>query len=66
MLFANKNDEEAVRNFQRYLQINTMHPNPNYDMCISFLAGLGESLGLITKVHIVHCCDFTKMLTLAL
>ncbi|KAJ1964389.1 adenylate cyclase [Dispira parvispora] len=41
----------SVRNFQRYLQIKTMQPNPDYVSCVEFLLAQGDELGLQGKVH---------------
>ncbi|KAK9680375.1 Peptidase family M20/M25/M40 [Popillia japonica] len=39
-------DDEAVRNFQEYLRIPSVHPNVNYDDCVKFLEKQAKSLDL--------------------
>jgi aminoacylase len=43
-------EDISVTSFRKYLQINTMHPNPNYGPAITFLQKLAEEIGLSTKV----------------
>ncbi|XP_066146010.1 aminoacylase-1-like isoform X2 [Euwallacea fornicatus] len=39
-------DDQAIKNFQEYLQIPSVHPNINYEPCIKFLRAQANSLGL--------------------
>ncbi|XP_067010222.2 aminoacylase-1 [Anabrus simplex] len=43
-------DEQAVENFRDYLRIPTVHPDVNYDECVSFLRRQADELGLPIKV----------------
>ncbi|OLY79022.1 Aminoacylase-1 [Smittium mucronatum] len=42
-------EPESVTRFRRFLQINTMHPNPDYYACAKFLVDQGAEIGLVTK-----------------
>lgn len=44
-------DTQAVNNFREYLQIPSVHPDVNYDACVTFLKKQAKSLGLPVKVH---------------
>lgn len=46
----NKLDQEAIQNFQKYLRINSAHPNVNYSKCVFFLERLSAQLNLPIKV----------------
>ncbi|XP_066248194.1 aminoacylase-1-like isoform X1 [Euwallacea similis] len=39
-------DDQAIKNFQEYLRIPSVHPNINYEPCIKFLRAQAKSLGL--------------------
>lgn len=39
-------DLKAIENFRNYLRIKTVHPNPDYEGCVKFLAGIAKELGL--------------------
>lgn len=41
----------AVENFLEYLQILTVHPNPNYDDAVAFLKQMAIGLGMACKVY---------------
>nr|CAD7403104.1 unnamed protein product [Timema poppensis] len=46
---------EAIANFREYLRIPSVHPNINYDECVSFLRRQASSLGLPIQVyHVVE------------
>jgi aminoacylase len=40
------NDTIAVQNFQEYLRIKTVYPNPDYESCNAFLERLAKDVGL--------------------
>ncbi|KAF3965700.1 hypothetical protein CMV_010133 [Castanea mollissima] len=44
--------DTPITRFQRYLQINTAHPNPDYSSAISFLKTQAEALNL--QVQTLH------------
>ncbi|XP_069679120.1 aminoacylase-1-like [Periplaneta americana] len=44
-------DGKAVKIFQEYLRIPTVHPDVNYDDSTAFLKRLGEEIGLTMKVE---------------
>ncbi|GJQ75973.1 hypothetical protein Trydic_g18028 [Trypoxylus dichotomus] len=46
-------DESALRNFQEYLRIPSVHPNINYDECVAFLKKQAESLGLPIRIYCI-------------
>ncbi|XP_065203221.1 aminoacylase-1-like [Planococcus citri] len=39
-------EHQAVTTFRKYLRIPTVHPNVNYDKCVSFLTNLADELEL--------------------
>lgn len=43
-------NDAAVTNFQRYLRINTVQPNPDYDGAVNFLTEMSKQLNLPFKV----------------
>ncbi|KAJ1439256.1 Peptidase M20 [Sesbania bispinosa] len=48
LLSATTHDEEdnPITRFQRYLRINTAHPNPDYSSAVSYLKSQATSIGL--------------------
>ncbi|KAF2904640.1 hypothetical protein ILUMI_01524 [Ignelater luminosus] len=46
-------DNLAVENFREYLRIPSVHPDVNYDDCVTFLQNQAKSLGLPLKIY--HC-----------
>lgn len=48
---ANKQEDPAVTNFREYLRIPSVHPDVDYDACVSFLKKQSESLGLSYKIY---------------
>ncbi|KFK42003.1 hypothetical protein AALP_AA2G199700 [Arabis alpina] len=48
-LQSHSEEDTPITRFQRYLRINTAHPNPNYTAPISFLVDQARSLGLTTR-----------------
>lgn len=47
-------NEQAVKNFQTYLQINTEQPTPDYVKCKEFLFDYGKQLGFDVWAHEVY------------
>ncbi|XP_022909928.2 aminoacylase-1-like isoform X3 [Onthophagus taurus] len=47
-------NRQAVENFQEYLRIPSVHPNINYDDCVSFLQRQAKGLGLPLQVYSVE------------
>ncbi|KAJ2951230.1 hypothetical protein O0L34_g5628 [Tuta absoluta] len=43
--------DPAVLNLQRYLRIRSVHPNINYDECLTYLRGQAQDLGLSVKEY---------------
>ncbi|XP_028142363.1 aminoacylase-1 isoform X1 [Diabrotica virgifera virgifera] len=43
-------DQQAVNNFREYLQIPSVHPDVDYEPCVTFLEKQAKSLGLPAKV----------------
>uniref|UniRef100_A0A2P2NZI3 Uncharacterized protein MANES_02G161800 n=1 Tax=Rhizophora mucronata TaxID=61149 RepID=A0A2P2NZI3_RHIMU len=43
-------EETPITRFQRYLQFNTAHPNPNYTAPVFFLTSIAQSIGLNTQI----------------
>lgn len=43
-------DKLAINNFQRYLRIKTVHPNPDYENCVKFLVELADELKLSHRI----------------
>ncbi|KAK4475957.1 hypothetical protein MN116_001195 [Schistosoma mekongi] len=43
-------DEIAVKNFIRYLQFTTVHPNPCYQPAVEWLVKLGQELELVCNI----------------
>lgn len=39
-------DYSAIENFRNYLRIKTVHPNPDYELCVKFLTGIAKELEL--------------------
>eukprot|EP00102_Acyrthosiphon_pisum_P012316 XP_008181416.1 PREDICTED: aminoacylase-1-like isoform X2 [Acyrthosiphon pisum] len=50
-MFSKNEEDEAISNFRKYLQIPTVHPNVDYSECVKFLQYQAESLGLPSKIH---------------
>uniref|UniRef100_A0A1B6D3W7 N-acyl-aliphatic-L-amino acid amidohydrolase n=1 Tax=Clastoptera arizonana TaxID=38151 RepID=A0A1B6D3W7_9HEMI len=46
-------DQRAVENFREYLRIPSVHPDVNYEPCVSFLTKQANSLGLPLQTYIV-------------
>ncbi|KAJ3643733.1 hypothetical protein Zmor_026426 [Zophobas morio] len=46
-------DTQAVRNFCEYLRIASVHPDVNYDACVTFLTKQATSLDLPIQIHYV-------------
>ncbi|PWA01883.1 hypothetical protein BB558_001999 [Smittium angustum] len=44
-------EPESVARFREYLQINSMHPNPDYASCAKFLKRQAEEIGLEFKTY---------------
>jgi len=44
-------DTQAIANFRQYLRIPSVHPDINYDDCVTFLKSQAKSLGLPVKVY---------------
>eukprot|EP00118_Oscarella_pearsei_P020597 m.224608 g.224608 ORF g.224608 m.224608 type:complete len:403 (+) comp39997_c0_seq2:129-1337(+) len=44
-----KREEQAVANFRQYLRFKTVHPNPNYEPAVEFLAKMAKEVGLEFK-----------------
>nr|CAD7395133.1 unnamed protein product [Timema poppensis] len=51
MAALKETEDEAVTRFREYLRIPSVHPNVNYDECVSFLTRQASSLGLPIQVH---------------
>nr|CAD7453364.1 unnamed protein product [Timema tahoe] len=48
-------ENTAIANFREYLRIPSVHPNINYDECVSFLRRQASTLGLPIQVyHVVE------------
>lgn len=43
----------AIENFKEYLRIPSVHPDVDYDACLSFLQKMANGLGLPMKVYVV-------------
>ncbi|CAG9787633.1 unnamed protein product [Diatraea saccharalis] len=43
--------DPAVNNLRNYLKIRTVHPNINYDECLTYLRGQASELGLPVQVY---------------
>ncbi|KAI4470844.1 aminoacylase-1 [Holotrichia oblita] len=39
-------EQEAIKNFRKYLMIPSVHPNINYDKCVEFLQEQADDIGL--------------------
>ncbi|KAF2893961.1 hypothetical protein ILUMI_12211 [Ignelater luminosus] len=46
-------DQLAIENFREYLRIPSVHPDVNYDDCVTFVKNQAASLGLPVQVY--HC-----------
>lgn len=46
-------DSEAIENFREYLRIPSIHPDVDYEPCVSFLSKQASSLGLPVETYIV-------------
>ncbi|KAF2890879.1 hypothetical protein ILUMI_15294, partial [Ignelater luminosus] len=46
-------DQLAIENFREYLRIPSVHPDVNYDDCVTFVKNQAASLGLPVRVY--HC-----------
>ncbi|KAF5276178.1 hypothetical protein FQA39_LY18600 [Lamprigera yunnana] len=44
-------DKKAVENFRKYLRIPSVHPNVNYDDCVTFLREQAADLNLLFNVY---------------
>lgn len=49
-------DFNAIENFRNYLRIKTVHPNPDYEICVKFLTGIAKELGL--EHEIIEVCKY--------
>ncbi|PZC78193.1 hypothetical protein B5X24_HaOG202527 [Helicoverpa armigera] len=43
--------DPAVSNLRNYLRIRSVHPNVNYDECLTYLRGQATEMGLPVQVH---------------
>ncbi|CAH1636348.1 unnamed protein product [Spodoptera littoralis] len=43
--------DPAVSNLRNYLRIRSVHPNVNYDECLTYLRGQAAEMGLSVQVH---------------
>ncbi|XP_034242125.1 aminoacylase-1-like isoform X1 [Thrips palmi] len=46
-----RKEDPAVTNFREYLRIPSVHPDVNYDDCVTFLKKQSDSLGLPYKIY---------------
>ncbi|KAF5307412.1 hypothetical protein FQR65_LT06926 [Abscondita terminalis] len=44
-------DQKAVDNFREYIRIPSVHPNVNYEPCVTFLEALAKDVGLDVNVY---------------
>ncbi|XP_044738097.1 aminoacylase-1-like [Chrysoperla carnea] len=44
-------NNQAIKNFQKYLQIKSVQPNPDYGSCVDFLTEQAKELGLPIKIY---------------
>lgn len=52
--------EQAVENFRKYLRIKTVHPDPDYDVCVKFLTGMAKDIGLEHEIiEVINCIKMT-------
>nr|CAD7454574.1 unnamed protein product [Timema tahoe] len=51
MAALKETEDGAVTRFREYLRIPSVHPDVNYDECVSFLTRQASSLGLPIQVH---------------
>lgn len=54
MSAGTKSEEPAISRLRDYLRIKTVHPDPDYDTCVTFLKGIAEDFGLPCKTIEVH------------
>lgn len=47
-------DDNSIEIFRKYLMINTVQPDPNYEPAISFLKELADEIGLVFHTIEVH------------
>ena len=53
---SNNQNNKAIENFQKYLKIKTVHPNPDYVGCVKFLQEMAAEIGL--KFEVVEVIRF--------
>ncbi|OMJ12057.1 Aminoacylase-1 [Smittium culicis] len=57
-------EPESVTRFRQFLQINTMHPNPEYRKCAEFLIAQGNDIGM--EASVVECVEGKPIVILKL
>lgn len=49
-----ESENPSTRRFREYLRIKTVHPDPNYDKALNFLAELANEIGLPWKTVLTN------------
>ncbi|OMJ22900.1 Aminoacylase-1 [Smittium culicis] len=57
-------EPESVTRFRQFLQINTMHPTPEYRKCADFLIAQGNDIGM--EASVVECVEGKPIVILKL